>query len=185
MTAPRATARPLESQPDLVTTSQLLHALEIATNGFRHNEVIVQARMQNFLVADSILLLGWTTLYAGSQRAGWTWALAVLALLSLLLSLFWAVLGMRQGKFLKLQMDVVCRLEAELPEAFRITSPVRNLQDNKDAVRLHTFGTGEEMDELRLTRAESQLKSRNLLVWTPLAFAATSVTLLLVTLVGG
>ena len=56
------------SQPEQ-GSDLIMHAVEVAINGFRHMEVIVQSRLQNFLVADSILLAGWATVFA-SQRNG-------------------------------------------------------------------------------------------------------------------
>ena len=94
----------------------------------RHAETIAQTRFNNYLVADSLLLLAWATLFSG-QRPGSRLVLIVLAALSAVLGFFWMILGTRQGKFLKLHLTHLVTLEHSLRPSFWIGGPMEDLRD--------------------------------------------------------
>ena len=91
------------------TTEQRMYAIDIATETFRNYEEIVQARLQNFLMADTILFAGWAAVFAedANRRGPEAVVLVVLAFLSALLGVFWGIVGLRQRRFLDLQMDIL------------------------------------------------------------------------------
>lgn len=67
----------------------------------------MQSRFGNFLLADSLLLLSWATVYSGETRTtSRTVVLAVLALSSALLAGSFALLGSRYAKYDRLQWDL-------------------------------------------------------------------------------
>ncbi len=173
------------------TRAEIMHAIEIATDGFRHNEVIVQSRLQNFLVADTILLSAWATLFSENNIKERAIVLFVLAALSTVLSIAWAILGMRQRKFLNVQMHIICNLEKNLPKILQVNRDVKDLQDGKEiaVTRCKKIQSGcrerfvYEEKKVKLTAPEFHLKSRNLLVGAPIAFAVASLLLIVVLVV--
>jgi tryptophan-rich sensory protein len=86
----------VRDEPDDEPTSKdIWQAVSVASAFVRHAETIAQTRFNNYLVADSLLLLAWATIFAG-QRSGYSQlVLIVLAALSAVLSLFWIILGTR------------------------------------------------------------------------------------------
>lgn len=99
-------------------------AVSQASAFVRHAETIAQTRFNNYLVADSLLLLAWATLFSG-QRPGSRLVLIVLAALSAVLGFFWMILGTRQGKFLKLHLTHLVTLEHSLRPSFGLVAPWR------------------------------------------------------------
>jgi predicted small integral membrane protein len=82
--------------------SYLFAAINEVRVSFRHAETIVQARFYNYLMAVSILILAWAA-FATSDP--WSNFLrGVVAMLGLILSVLWSILGSRQRKFLALHM---------------------------------------------------------------------------------
>jgi hypothetical protein len=178
MTAPK---------PEPPGVADMIHALDIATEGFRHMEEIGQHRLHNFLLGDTILLLGWATLFEignrpeAEHRYERAIVLVVLATLSVLLSFLWTILGLRECKFLDLQMAIVCNLEKVLEERFgdatlKITYLVSELQNGNI---VHLPGSGKN---LKLSRTQIKLKSRNLAVCAPFAFGIASLFLVAVSI---
>ena len=142
----------------------LIYDLKEARDGYRHGEIIVQSRLYNYLVAVSILFLAWAALFTARNVDNRALVLAVLAILGGLLSILWAVLGLREGCFLQLHMNQIRALENRLPNAApRLTSQIADLQGGKAV----TLSDGRR---LRLGWATRQLKSRRLLVFCPAMF---------------
>jgi hypothetical protein len=175
------------AKPVEVGITEMLHSLDIATEGFRHMEEIGQHRLHNFLVGDTILLVGWATLFEIGNRPGAEHGperaivLVIFAVLSALLSFLWTILGRRERKFLDLQMGIVCDLETMLWDrsklnALKITDPIRNLQ-NGEEVSIPCSGK-----KVELSRTQRIMKSRNLAVWAPFAFGIASLLLIVVSI---
>jgi hypothetical protein len=108
-------------------------AVNLASAFVQHAETIAQTRFNNFLVADSLLLLAWATLFAGKQSGGSRFALFTLAGLSAVLGFFSLILGNRQGKFLELHSTHLVTLERSLPSSVRIGGAMQALRDDKEA----------------------------------------------------
>src|SRR5205807_2575183 len=72
------TASP-SGESDVDSRDELWRRIEHASSWALQGEVTIQTRFGNFLLADSILLLSWSTVYAGSARAGRTAVLIVLS----------------------------------------------------------------------------------------------------------
>jgi hypothetical protein len=98
----------------------------------RHAETIAQTRFNNFLVADSLLLLAWATVFsAEGQRPDSRLVLIVLAALSAVLGLLWMVLGTRQNKFFRLHLTHLVTLEHSLRPSLWIGGPMKDLRDGE------------------------------------------------------
>lgn len=162
-----------------VSDEALQVAIDRATDGYRHSENVVQARLSNYLVAASVLL---GSGMAFSSHDNWSMSLsAIVALLGFLLSTLWAFLGTRQRKFLFLQMDVIVHLENQLSDQLkrvgaRTNTPTACLQ-NGLAVKLSS-----QDQVIKLNWVEREMKSRNLLVWAPALFGAAFVALFIRTI---
>jgi hypothetical protein len=123
----------VESKP---SPEDIRQAVSLASAFVRHAETIAQTRFNNFLVADSLLLLAWATLFSGERPSGTRLALFTLAGLSAVLSFFWIILGTRQRKFLELHLAHLVNLERSLPRSFWIGHPMEDLRDGeKVAIR--------------------------------------------------
>jgi len=77
---------------------KFVNSMNSAVQEYQHAETIVQARLSNFFFADSILLLSWAAVFAGSSNNCKSFVLVWLALLSLILGIFWVILGIRHSK---------------------------------------------------------------------------------------
>ena len=117
-------------EPDHQSTpDDIWQAVNLASTFVRHAETIAQTRFNNFLVADSLLLLAWATLFAGQRPEGSRVALYTLAGLSAVLSFFWIILGTRQRKFFELHSTHLVTLERSLPRSSWIGRPMEDLRD--------------------------------------------------------
>ena len=153
--------------------------LQLATERYNFYENIVQTRLQSFVLADSVLILAWATLYGSDPpgRDDTSVALVGLAFLSLVFSVMWTILGFRQNSFLLLQMDIVLHLEAKVSDEFRITEPVYQLQRGDPYVLKHVRPVGRA---LQLRQATLHSASRHLAIFTPISFGIVSALLLLI-----
>jgi NADH:ubiquinone oxidoreductase subunit 3 (subunit A) len=153
-----------ENQPE-----GLWEALNRATTWALQGEVTVQQRYYNFLVADSVLFLSWSTLYAGRGLRAWplTSVLIVLASLSAGFAAAWTLGGFRWRRYIALQWDLATDLERLLPEPFRYGTKVDELRQQRSV-------TGPSGREYRIRRLERGITVNRLLVWTPMAFCAVS-----------
>ena len=164
--------QPTQRKP--LSTAEVIHLIDMATQGFRHAEIIVQSRLNNFLLAASILCLSWATMYAGGIRQHLI--LALLPSLGAILSIFWYFLGSRQPKFLQLHMNIVSTLERKLEKEFRVTQPIKDLQDGKAVKALDVI--------FKLNKLELATRSRNLLCWVPGVFLSVFMFLFFVSIFG-
>ena len=158
-------------------------ALQLATERYNFYENIVQIRLQSFVLADSVLILGWVTLYASASQ-GQSYrdvALVALALLSIVFSVTWTSLGFRQNNFLLLQMDIVLHLESMIPDGLRITEPVYLMQQGDPYKLKHVERANRT---LQLRQATLHSASRHLAIFTPIAFGVASVLLLVISSLG-
>ena len=151
---------------------ELLSLLDVAIREYQHAEVVVQARLYNFLVADSMLLLSWAAVYASTTNAYKRWVLFALALLSMVLGLCWSVMGTRHRKFLSLHTQIVDDTERLLPPTWRLHDKITRLQNGEMVI-----AGGRRY---RLTLPETLARSRHLGVVAPLAMALVSLVLLCV-----
>jgi hypothetical protein len=116
---------------DEPTPENIWREVSVASAFVQHAETIAQSRFNNYLVADSLLLLAWSTIFSG-QRPGYSrFVLIVLATLSVVLSLFWIILGTRQRKFLELHLMHLVTLEHSLQASFGIGRLMKDLRDGE------------------------------------------------------
>jgi hypothetical protein len=113
------------------TPEDISQAVSQASAFVRHAETIAQTRFNNYLVADSLLLLAWATLFEGQRPDGSRVALFTLAGLSAVLSFFWIILGTRQRKFFELHSMHFVTLERSLRRSFWIGRPMEDLRDGE------------------------------------------------------
>jgi hypothetical protein len=146
---------------------EIWQAVGQSGDAFRHAEMVVQSRLNNFLVADSILFLSWATLFVGQDRAGRTAVLLMLSGLSAVLSLLWTLLGSRERRFLQLHHHLVADLEDRLPNRYRNYWFVRTLRTRR-SIELDPGG------RIELGLSGAYVSSGVLLVIAPIAFAVAS-----------
>jgi hypothetical protein len=145
--------------------------VEWAVKNYHHAETITQTRLYNFLMADSILLLSWATIFAASGESRYRpFVLACLAVLSLAFSWAWAIFGRRHRKFLKLHIFAINRAASRHADLREFYDPGILLQ------------MGQKVEGLELTKAEEMFGEQNLGVWAPGAFTVFSLILLVVSL---
>src|ERR1700730_3177131 len=110
------------------TAGDVMQAFQIAKESALQSEAIAQSRLNNFLVADSIVFLSWATVFGGGGQRGRVPVLISLAVLSSILSILWMGLGVRQGVFIGLRWATVDAIEAQLDRALRFDSYVAALR---------------------------------------------------------
>lgn len=152
---------------------RIWEAVNRATTWSLQGEATVQQRYYNFLVADSVLLLSWATLYASHDQRSWsrTAVLIVLATLSSLFAAMWTIGGSRWRRYVNLQWDLATNLERLLPIQFRFGAKV-------DELRQHRSVKGPSGREYRIRWLERRVTVNRLLVWTPFAFGIVSLLLI-------
>jgi hypothetical protein len=166
-----------DSERSQVSLDHRIKLLDVAIRGYQHAEAVVQARLYNFLFADSILLLSWAAVYAGPSTKYEQNVLLILALLSAVLGLCWSIMGTRHRKFLFVNMQIIVDIEAPLPKELKVNDRIARLQNGEEVA----VNTGEER-RLQLTWLEKCARSRNLGIWAPRLMAAVSLFLVLVSL---
>ena len=168
----------VESEPDYESTPEgIWHAVDLASAFVRHAESIAQTRFNNFLVADSLLLLAWATLFAGERPGGSSVALFTLAGLSAVLSFFWIILGTRQRKFFELHSTHFVTLERSLPRSSWIGRPMEDLRDG-ECVSINSKSV------LRLGWIEKWITPTMLIIIGPVVLLVISLILVGVTAYG-
>jgi len=155
---------------------KLVNSLNSTVQEYQHAETIVQARLNNFFFADSILLLSWAAVFAGSSINCKSFVLAWLAALSLILGIFWGILGIRHSKFLYLHSDIIRQIEQRLPEIYRVHDRITQLQEG----RLVEIQIDETKKGLKLSSTERFIRSRNLGILIPSVMAIWSLGLFIV-----
>jgi len=124
------------------------------------SENISWTRTTNFLFANSILMLAWATIFAGSRIHGTGYFLTLLALLGFLLSVLWAPFGSRSRKYLNRYREIGGALEQDVPP------PLCDGPLNAGA-------------NFKFLRFEGMCRSQTLIVVVPLLFAAAFLFILL------
>jgi len=155
---------------------KLVNSMNSAVQEYQHAETIVQARLNNFFFADSILLLSWAAVFAGSSNNCKSFVLAWLAALSLILGIFWVILGIRHSKFLYLHSDITRQIEQCLPERYRVHDRITQLQEGQPL----EIQIGKTNKKIKLSAVEKFIRSRNLGILIPLVMAVWSLGLLIV-----
>jgi hypothetical protein len=98
-----------------------LSKLDIAIKLFEHAQQVTQARLYNFLMAESLLILSWTTLFVGAgQRRDALFVCIAISILGGMLSFFWTILGFRHKKFLLAHSEIIDQIENSIPDHLRI-----------------------------------------------------------------
>ena len=154
--------------------NELVTLFDMAVRGYYHAETIIQARLYNFLFADSILLLSWAAVYSASTAKHQKEVLVVFSALSIILGLWLLLMGFRHRKFLFVHTKVITDVERLLPESYRIHAPITNLQERR-TVRVGA-------DDYKLTVFEAHARSRNFGIWAPAFMTVGSALLLRVSL---
>jgi hypothetical protein len=153
-----------------LSNAEIIQLIDMSARGFEHAEVIVQTRLNNFLLAASILCLSWVTMFASNIHQ--LLVLVCLPILGAVLSIFWFILGMRQQKFLQLNMDLTCKLENHLDKEYRISQSISQLQNG------NTVKKG--LKRYQLNMFEKWFRSRNLISWIPAAFFLVFIVFLVI-----
>jgi len=164
--------KPQQPQPNMPTTATIAHLAE-ASAWYRHAESIVQQRLNNYLVLATLLYAGMITLAAvdKSHVDEFRWpAILLLAIFGLALSLLYAALGARWGKFILMHRHAIADIEAQMPRSEpRIVASLVKLQNGEQV------GQATE-PHLQLIRLERMMRSTSLLWIVPstmsLLFAA-------------
>ncbi|MBW2005612.1 MAG: hypothetical protein JRI72_13625 [Deltaproteobacteria bacterium] len=154
------------------------HSMDTAVHAYQHGETIVQARLNNFFFADSILLLSWAAVFAGSPNNCKSFVLAWLGALSFILGVVWWILGIRHRKFLYLHTDIIRGIEQRVPKGQRVHDRISQLQEGK---RLEVE-IGNMSKHVRLSAIERFIRSRNLGILVPFVMAMWSLGLFIVSL---
>jgi hypothetical protein len=154
--------------------AELLTRVADANAGFRHAEVIVQQRLYNFLMAESILLLAAAAILANSvidlSRALF---LFTVSLLGFVLSVAWAILGYRERIFLNLHMEIVESLEQQIEDPrYRVSEPIAHLRDGKKVI----FPISKK--EVELSGMLRFMHSSHVLIGAPIAFGVVFFVLM-------
>ena len=166
----------MPDEPAPPTRDELLRAAATAHGDYCHAETIIQSRLYNYLIAVSVLFLSWAAVFA-SRVPGRAPILVVLAMLSLLLSVGWTVLGLRARKFLELHRDIMLSLEEKLPTELRVWYRVAEFQKNGNFQLLSQVLREKGPD--KVTYAESKVTARWIPVAAPFAFALASLVLIM------
>lgn len=114
------------------------------------------ARLNNYLVVNSILLVAWATIFENEITAHRAYVLIVLCLPGIILGILWAVLGHRSSQYLDAMHEVAEKLELSVP-----------------------LGPFKELAALRaVVRKRGKLTSSKILVtWIPIVFSCLYVIL--------
>ncbi|MCI0721559.1 MAG: hypothetical protein L0338_21690 [Acidobacteria bacterium] len=153
---------------------ELFRALQIASEYYRHGEMLVQSRMYNFLFAVSVLLLGWATLYSKEPPSP-TIILQLFAGTALFISLAFSAWGRRAEKFQALHRDRILALESKLPEPLKIMNSIAQLQQEGSVRRRWEK---DQKKEIRFRWYEKHARAGFIAVGAPLALAIVSFVLL-------
>jgi hypothetical protein len=86
---------------------------QIAAQHWAHAEQIRWTLLYNYLMASTILLLAWATVFASSSNPS-RFVLVVLALAGVILSSVWIALGARATSFVKMYEGVGLRAESAM-----------------------------------------------------------------------
>lgn len=147
-------------------------AAAAAQAGVAHAEIVVQQRLNNFLLAASILLLGASATIVADPTAGRRFLMVSLAFVGIALSISWAFLGLRMIKFIQLNQEILEGIESGF------VGDADWLGVNKKIAQLRR---GEEVvcpvsrSVLRLGYMEKWIRSSNLLAIAPVAFCVAFV----------
>jgi hypothetical protein len=159
-------------------SEDIWQAVSQANAFVRHAETIAQTRFNNYLVADSLLLLAWATLFAGEGPDGSGLVQVVLAALSAVLGFFWMVLGTRQEKFLKLHLMHLVALEQLLPPSFSIGGPMEDLRGGNQVSIISEGGPKVQRGpKVQLRRIEKEITPTRLNTFGPGVLSAISLVL--------
>ena len=124
----------LTAQPP-ARPEHLIPLIADASAGFRHAEVVVQQRLYNFLMAESILLLASAATIAVEETSGRRWLILAVSGLGVLIGLAWTVLGHRQRWFIDLHIRIVQQLEERFEHPlWRVSEPITNLRDGAEVI---------------------------------------------------
>ena len=150
----------------------LLQLIAEATANYRSAEAIIQQRLNNFLMAESILLLASAAIVSTSSSTGKQVLVLVVSVLGAGLGLVWTGLGVRQKVFLDLHMEIILWLEGLDGRLWRVNQPIADLRDGKEV----TFPLSHR--KVKLSGSERAFRSSNLAALVPFAFALTFTVLL-------
>ncbi len=157
--------------------SQIFFALDLAREDTRHAENVTQTRMYNFLFCDSILILSWVTVFVASPQSAppsRPYALVALAVLSLFLSIAYALFGRGATKFIRMHYDISLVLESQLPQPLWTADPIVALQRGKEYICKSKYQNGEI---IRGPRPRAKLHTGYMLTAVPISFALLSIVL--------
>lgn len=125
-----------------------------------HAEQIRWTLLYNFLVASTILLLSWATIFAssGSSRIK-TVVLIILCVVGFLLSMVWVALGRRGSSFVRMYTELGHQLEADGSQT--AITPFRQAEHHRT----------------RLTGIASWVPTYKVMVFVPAIFAVFYIVL--------
>jgi hypothetical protein len=155
-----------------------LDAINWAMDSYKNGESQVQSRLNNFLLAASILFLAWATIYVAPASRTRVPVLITLSILGAFFSLFWWLLALRERNFFKIIMDIILYLESYIEaKEFRIWTLSSQLQQG-NSVKLHT-----EDKMIKHGFKEMIITSRSVVVLTPAVFGIAFLILVVVSII--
>jgi len=147
-------------------SGNVLTIYQIANDQWAHAEQLRWTVLYNFLVANTILLLGWAAVFAiNASSSTRTATLVVFSVAGLCVSLGWLALGIRASGFVRHHATKATELEAALPPDWRL------------------FGETEEYRR-RLKGFQAWITTRQAVKLVPLVFLIVYLVLLWLSLRG-
>ena len=140
-----------------------------ATNLAIYSEQSRWARLNSYLVVNSILLVAWATVFASQSGDHRSSVLAVLCLPGIALGILWAFLGERSSQYLDILHSSIEKFEKSIPVEMSLR-PFLEIAGLREKVR----GGG------KLTKLTS---SRTIVIGVPIVFSLLYVFLGVISLV--
>jgi hypothetical protein len=105
----------------------------IVSQHWAHAEQVRWTLLYNFLMASTILLLAWATIFAGSSSPRVkTAVLFLLCVAGFLLSVVWVALGQRGSSFVRMYAELGRRLEPDCQQT--ILTPFRRADQHRTEI---------------------------------------------------
>lgn len=118
-----------------IKSENLLAIYQIAHDQWAHPEQLRWTVLYNFLVANSILLLGWAAVFATSCSPTRTCSLVVLCAAGLCVCFVWRALGIRASGFVEHHRTKAMELEAALPPNWRLFGATQEYRQRLKGLR--------------------------------------------------
>lgn len=153
-----------------------IQALILASENTRHADAIIQSRLSNFLLIETILFAAWIGIYASNDDILKQVILIIISITGKLIGLLTFGLGLRQQKFYELHGAITREIEAKIADDdFSVGKRIEDLRSGK-TVRLQNGNI------FKLSGAEKIIKSKCLIIFPPALFAIVFFIFLIVSI---